>query len=53
MKKIIFIPALLFAVQLMAQKTYLFCGKLIDGIGNTSFSNKTIIIEKYCLEFVS
>lgn len=46
MKRILFIPAILFAFQLSAQKIFLHCGKLIDGIGNKMQVNKTIVVEK-------
>src|SRR5258706_3214315 len=47
MKKIAAIlPILLITLNLFAQKTYLFCGTLIDGISNEPKKNMTIVIEK-------
>src|SRR5438034_7287713 len=33
-------------LQLSAQKTYIWCGSLIDGISNEAKKNMTIVIEK-------
>jgi imidazolonepropionase-like amidohydrolase len=47
MKKIFFSLAFLFiAITLTAQKTYIWCGTLIDGISNEAKTNMTIVIEK-------
>ena len=47
MKKLItIISVLLLSLHLSAQKTYIWCGSLIDGISNEPKSNMTIIIEK-------
>jgi imidazolonepropionase-like amidohydrolase len=47
MRKNFFVFLFLFAVShLFAQKTYIWCGTLIDGVSNESKKNMTIIIEK-------
>jgi imidazolonepropionase-like amidohydrolase len=47
MKKIsILIIVLLTAINLFAQKTYIWCGSLIDGLSNEPRKNMTIVIEK-------
>ena len=45
MRKIYFALLLLFAMPAFAQKTYIQCGKLIDGIANTEQSQVTIVVE--------
>lgn len=45
MKRIYFALFLLFAMPAFAQKTYIQCGKLIDGIANTEQSQVTIVVE--------
>jgi imidazolonepropionase-like amidohydrolase len=42
---LLFLTLLLFA-NLSAQKTYIWCGSLIDGISNESKNNMTIVVEK-------
>jgi imidazolonepropionase-like amidohydrolase len=47
MKKIFFSLAFFFvAITLTAQKTFIWCGTLIDGISNEAKTNMTIVIEK-------
>src|SRR5258706_16362243 len=47
MKKVsILIIVLLITVNLFAQKTYIWCGTLIDGISNEPKKNMTIVVEK-------
>jgi imidazolonepropionase-like amidohydrolase len=47
MKKIFLTAAcFLFAIVVMAQKTYIWCGTLIDGISNEPKKNMTIVVEK-------
>ncbi|HLG38626.1 MAG TPA: amidohydrolase family protein [Chitinophagaceae bacterium] len=47
MKRIpILLTACLFAISLSAQKTYIWCGTLIDGIADEPKKNMTIIVEK-------
>jgi imidazolonepropionase-like amidohydrolase len=47
MRKIIFYLLVTFITQfLLAQKTYIWCGTLIDGISNEPKKNMTIVIEK-------
>jgi imidazolonepropionase-like amidohydrolase len=47
MKKIFFFCSFyFFSTQLSAQKTYIWCGSLIDGISNDPKKNMTIVIEK-------
>ncbi len=47
MKKILFpVIALLFSTAVQAQKTYIWCGTLIDGVSNEAKKNMTIVIEK-------
>ena len=45
MNKFFLVFALLLSINLMAQKTYLHCGKLIDAVSNTTLSSKTIVVE--------
>jgi imidazolonepropionase-like amidohydrolase len=45
MKKIIVLLLLLCSQIVQAQKTYLYCGKLIDGISNTVQTKVTIIVD--------
>src|SRR6201996_1594532 len=45
MKKLYFVFLLLFAQHIYAQKTYIQCGRLIDGIANAAQSQVTILIE--------
>jgi imidazolonepropionase-like amidohydrolase len=45
MKKLYFLIFLLFAQVAVAQKTYIQCGKLIDGISNSAQSKVTLIVE--------
>ncbi|WP_183558665.1 metal-dependent hydrolase family protein [Mucilaginibacter sp. SP1R1] len=45
MKKMIFLLLLLASQAVQAQKTYIFCGKLIDGISNTIQKQVTIIVD--------
>ena len=45
MKKIYFLALVLFAQVSFAQKTYIQCGKMIDGISNTPQEQVTIIVE--------
>ena len=40
-----FLCALFFAMSCFAQKTYIQCGRLIDGISNTSQTEMTIVVE--------
>ncbi len=47
MKKIFLVTAcLVFVMILNAQKTYIWCGTLIDGISNEPQKNMTVVIEK-------
>jgi imidazolonepropionase-like amidohydrolase len=47
MKKIAILPAiLLVAFNLFAQKTYIWCGTLIDAVSNDAKKNMTIVVEK-------
>lgn len=47
MRKIIFTSLLVFVAGLLsAQKTYIWCGILIDGISNDPKKNMTIVVEK-------
>ncbi len=47
MKKCIqLLLCLLFTLHLFSQKTYIWCGTLIDGISNEPKKNITIIVEK-------
>ena len=47
MKKVsILIIVLLTAINLFAQKTYIWCGSLIDGVSNEPKKNMTIVVEK-------
>jgi len=47
MKKILFAIAVFFFTHTAsAQKTYIWCGTLIDGISNTARTNMTIVVEK-------
>src|SRR5436190_12939903 len=45
MNKFFLVFALLLSINLMAQKTYLHCGKLIDAVSSTTLSSKTIVVE--------
>ncbi len=45
MKKLYFVFLLFFAQLTYAQKTYIQCGKLIDGISNSAQTQVTIIVE--------
>lgn len=46
MKKIAFLlPALFLTIHLSAQKTYIWCGRLIDGISDAAQENMTIVVE--------
>src|ERR1700761_8374864 len=44
-KKFYFIILLFFSASAFAQKTYIQCGKLIDGISNTAQTEVTIIVQ--------
>jgi imidazolonepropionase-like amidohydrolase len=46
MKKIVLSLLAFAACQAMAQKTYIWCGTLIDGVGNTAQQRMTIVVEK-------
>ena len=46
MKKLAALPLLLIALNLFSQKTYIWCGVLVDGINNDARKNMTIIVEK-------
>lgn len=47
MRKLYFVLLTLFiGVQVSAQKTYIWCGTLIDGVSNSPQKNMTIIVEK-------
>jgi imidazolonepropionase-like amidohydrolase len=46
MKKIVLSLLAFTACQAMAQKTYIWCGTLIDGVGNTPQQRMTIVVEK-------
>src|SRR5258705_9826338 len=45
-KSSIILIILLTTINLVAQKTYIWCGSLIDGISNEPKKNMTIVIEK-------
>lgn len=45
MRKLLLVAAVFLCGHIVAQKTYIHCGKLIDAVGNTMLSEKTIIIE--------
>lgn len=45
MKKLFLVVTIAVSGKLIAQKTYLHCGKLIDAVSNTILSNKTIVVE--------
>ena len=45
-KSTILFAALLSALNLFSQKTYIWCGTLIDGISNEPKKNMTIVVEK-------
>src|ERR1700761_8266928 len=45
MKRFLLPLMLLAVVQAFAQKTYIQCGKLIDGTSNTALSQMTIVVE--------
>ena len=45
MKKLYFLVLVLFAQLSFAQKTYIQCGKLIDGVSNTPQEQVTIVVE--------
>ncbi|MGZ3822358.1 MAG: amidohydrolase family protein, partial [Mucilaginibacter sp.] len=45
MSKLYFILLLFFASSALAQKTYIQCGRLIDGISNTAQTQVTIVVE--------
>ena len=45
MKKLYFLVLVLFAQLSFAQKTYIQCGKLIDGVSNTTQEQVTIVVE--------
>jgi len=45
MKKLFCIAAILISASAFAQKTYIQCGKLIDGISNTAQTEMTIVVE--------
>jgi len=45
MKKLYFVFLLFFAQLTFAQKTYIQCGRLIDGIANTAQTQMTIVVE--------
>ena len=45
-KSIILFVALLTTLNLFSQKTYIWCGTLIDGISNEPKKNMTIVVEK-------
>src|SRR5437660_7393514 len=44
--KLVFMIALFTAVQGYSQRTLIWCGSLIDGVGNEARVNMTIVIEK-------
>src|SRR5690606_666071 len=48
MKKVLLLFAVLFLTITItqAQKTYIWCGVLIDGISDTPFKDRTIVVEK-------
>ena len=47
MRKLLFsLVILVFGLQVSAQKTYIWCGTLIDGVSNEATKNMTIVIEK-------
>ena len=45
MRKLLLVVAIFLCSHIIAQKTYIHCGKLIDAVSNTMLSEKTIIIE--------
>lgn len=45
MRKLLLVPAIFLCSHILAQKTYIHCGKLIDAVSNTMLAEKTIIIE--------
>lgn len=45
-KNIVSLLSLLIALNLFSQKTYVWCGTLIDGISNEPRKNMTIVVEK-------
>lgn len=45
MRRIYFLLLMFFATSAFAQKTYIQCGKLIDGTSNTAQSEVTIVVE--------
>jgi imidazolonepropionase-like amidohydrolase len=45
MQKILFLLSLFICSHIQAQKTYIWCGKLIDAISNSVQSAKTVIVE--------
>jgi hypothetical protein len=45
-KNFLVLIILLLTVNLFAQKTYIWCGTLIDGISDEPKKNMTIVIEK-------
>jgi imidazolonepropionase-like amidohydrolase len=54
MKKIFFaLAAWCFIINLHAQKTYIWCGTLIDGVSNEAKKNMTIVVEKNKITSVS
>ncbi len=42
---LLFFGILLFSISLIAQEKYIYCGKLIDGVGSKVKGNHTIIVE--------
>lgn len=49
MKKLYFLALVLFAQSSFAQKTYIQCGKLIDGIANTPQDQVTIVVDGHTI----
>ncbi len=45
MRKLLLMMAVFLCNHILAQKTYIHCGKLIDAVSNTMLAEKTIIIE--------
>ncbi|MFT3681722.1 MAG: amidohydrolase family protein [Ferruginibacter sp.] len=45
MRKMLLLAALFFSMAASAQKTYIYCGKLIDAVSDAVQTSKTIIIE--------
>ena len=45
MKKIFLAITVFFSISVMAQKTYLHCGRLIDVMSNSMLNSKTIVVE--------